>query len=42
VIDVEATEMVRPHGGTVRAWAVGDVDFDIDGPVQHVTTSWPL
>ena len=39
---VEALEMVRRRGGSVRAWIVGDADFDLDGPVQHVTTDWPL
>jgi len=39
---VEALEMVRRRGGSVRAWVVGDSDFDLDGPVQHVGTDWPL
>jgi uncharacterized protein (DUF58 family) len=39
---VEAMEMVRRRGGSVRAWVVGDGDFDVDGPVQHVGTDWPL
>ncbi|MDQ2940112.1 MAG: DUF58 domain-containing protein, partial [Actinomycetota bacterium] len=39
---VEALEMVRRRGGTVRAWVVGDADVDLDGPVQHVGTDWPL
>jgi hypothetical protein len=39
---VEALEMVRRRGGSVRAWVVGDSDFDVDGPVQHVGTDWPL
>ena len=48
---VEALEMVRRRGGMVRAWVVGDSDAGraqgalepfIDGPVQHVGTSWPL
>ena len=39
---VEALEMVRRRGGTVRAWVVGAGDFDVDGPVQHVNTDWPL
>jgi uncharacterized protein (DUF58 family) len=38
----EALEMVRRRGGSVRAWVVGDADFDLDGPVQHVGTDWPL
>jgi uncharacterized protein (DUF58 family) len=39
---VEAMQMIRRRGGLVRAWVVGDSDIDIDGPVQHVSTSWPL
>jgi uncharacterized protein (DUF58 family) len=48
---VEAVEMVRRRGGSVRAWVVGDAGraqgafekfIDLDGPVQHVGTSWPL
>jgi hypothetical protein len=48
---VEAVEMVRRRGGSVRAWVVGDAGraqgalekfLDLDGPVQHVGTSWPL
>jgi len=38
----EALEMVRRRGGSVRAWVVGDADFDLDGPVQHCGTEWPL
>jgi uncharacterized protein (DUF58 family) len=38
----EALEMVRRRGGSVRAWVVGDADFDLDGPVQHVGADWPL
>jgi hypothetical protein len=26
----------------VRAWVVGDAELDLDGPVQHVGTTWPL
>jgi uncharacterized protein (DUF58 family) len=39
---VEALEMVRRRGGSVRAWVVGDSEFDLDGPVRHVGTDWPL
>jgi uncharacterized protein (DUF58 family) len=39
---VDALEMVRRHGGNVRAWVVGDADLDVDAPVQHVGTDWPL
>jgi uncharacterized protein (DUF58 family) len=39
---VDALEMVRRRGGNVRAWVVGDADLDVDAPVQHVGTGWPL
>jgi uncharacterized protein (DUF58 family) len=39
---VEALEMVRRRGGSVRAWVIGDSEFDLDGPVLHVGTDWPL
>jgi uncharacterized protein (DUF58 family) len=39
---VEAVELVRRRGGMVRAWVVGDADFDIDAPVHRVGTDWPL
>ena len=39
---IEALEMVRRRGGNVRAWVVGDADLDVDAPVQHVSTDWPL
>jgi hypothetical protein len=39
---VEALEMVRRRGGSVRAWVIGDADLDVDAPVQHVGTDWPL
>jgi hypothetical protein len=38
----QALEMVRRRGGSVRAWVVGDGDFDLDGPVRHCGTDWPL
>jgi hypothetical protein len=38
----EALEMVHRRGGSVRAWVVGDAELDLDGPVQHVGTTWPL
>ena len=48
----DALEMVRRRGGTVRAWVVQpgarrapfkiDAELDLDGPVQHVGTDWPL
>ena len=37
----DTLEAVRRRGGSVRAWVVGDGDFDLDGPVQHVGTDWP-
>ena len=39
---IDALEMVRRRGGNVRAWVVGDADLDVDAPVQHVGTGWPL
>ncbi len=39
---LDALEMVRRRGGMARAWVVGDSDFELDGPVQHVGTEWPL
>lgn len=39
---VEALETVRRRGGTIRAWVVGDADLDVDAPVQHTGTRWPL
>ena len=39
---IEAMETVRRRGGNVRAWVVGDNDLDVDAPVQHVGTEWPL
>lgn len=39
---VEALETVRRRGGTIRAWVIGDADLDVDAPVHHTGTSWPL
>ncbi|MHB8589208.1 MAG: DUF58 domain-containing protein [Candidatus Dormibacteraceae bacterium] len=48
---VEALETVRRRGGMVRAWVVEPgarrapllfAELDLDGPVQHVGTGWPL
>jgi uncharacterized protein (DUF58 family) len=39
---IDALETVRRRGGQVRAWVVGDGELDLDGPVQHVGTEWPL
>ena len=38
----EALEMVHRRGGAGRAWVVGDAELDLDGPVQHAGTAWPL
>jgi uncharacterized protein (DUF58 family) len=39
---VDALEMVRRRGGSVRAWVVGDAELEVDAPIQHVGTDWPL
>ena len=39
---VEALETIRRRGGNIRAWVVGDADLDVDAPVEHVGTDWPL
>lgn len=39
---LNALETVRDRGGEIRAWVVGDADLDLDGPVTHVGTGWPL
>ena len=39
---VEALDTARRRGSRVRAWVVGDADLDVDAPVQHVETQWPL
>jgi uncharacterized protein (DUF58 family) len=39
---VDALETVRRRGGTIRAWVVGDADLDVDAPVRHTGTGWPL
>jgi uncharacterized protein (DUF58 family) len=38
----EAIEDVRARGGRARGWVVSDADVDIDVPVRHVGTGWPL
>ena len=38
----EALETARRRGSRVRAWVVGDADLDVDAPVEHVGTEWPL
>ncbi len=39
---IEALETARRRGSRVRAWVVGDADLDVDAPVEHVGTEWPL
>jgi len=39
---LEALETARRRGSRVRAWVVGDADLDVDAPVEHVGTEWPL
>jgi uncharacterized protein (DUF58 family) len=39
---IEALETIRQRGGRIRAWVVGDADFELEAPVQRVGTSWPL
>jgi uncharacterized protein (DUF58 family) len=48
---IEALEMVRRRGGSVRAWVVAPdarrepqrfADLDLDAPVRNVGTDWPL
>jgi uncharacterized protein (DUF58 family) len=39
---VDALEEARRRGSRVRAWIVGDADLDVDAPVEHVGTEWPL
>jgi uncharacterized protein (DUF58 family) len=38
----DALEGIRHHGGSVRAWVVGDVQLDEDVPAQRVGLEWPL
>ena len=38
----DALEAARRKGSRVRAWIVGDADLDVDAPVEHVGTEWPL
>lgn len=39
---LDALETARRRGALVRAWVVGDADLDVDAPVEHVGTRWPL
>ncbi|HEY8842165.1 MAG TPA: DUF58 domain-containing protein [Candidatus Dormibacteraeota bacterium] len=38
----EALETVQQHGGRIRAWVVGDIELNIEAPIQRVGTGWPL
>jgi uncharacterized protein (DUF58 family) len=39
---LDATEDVRAHGGSVRAWAVGDAVLESDVDVERAGLDWPL
>ena len=39
---LDAVEDVRAHGGSVRAWVVGEGAFDSDVEMQRVGVEWPL
>jgi uncharacterized protein (DUF58 family) len=39
---IDALETVRQRGGRVRAWVVGDVELELEAPLQRVETAWPL
>lgn len=39
---LQALDDVRQQSGAPRAWVVGQVAVDFDGPVQRVGTKWPL
>jgi len=39
---LDATEDVRAHGGSVRAWVVGDTVLESDIDVQRAGLEWPL
>ena len=39
---IEALETVQQRGGRIRAWVVGDVELEIEAPVQRAGTAWPL
>ena len=38
----DALEGIRQHGGSVRAWVVGDAELEADAPTQHAGLTWPL
>jgi uncharacterized protein (DUF58 family) len=38
----DALDGIRQHGGSVRAWVVGDAALDVDVPAQHAGVQWPL
>lgn len=39
---LDATEDVRAHGGTVRAWVVGETVLESDVDVERAGLEWPL
>lgn len=39
---IEALEVVRVRGGRIRAWVVGEVELDLEAPLQRAGTAWPL
>jgi hypothetical protein len=39
---IEALEDTKRRGGRIRAWVVGEAEFDVDAEVRRVGTSWPL
>jgi uncharacterized protein (DUF58 family) len=39
---LEAVDAVRWHGGSVRAWVVGDAALDLDITVERAGLGWPL
>jgi len=39
---LDAVEDVRAHGGSVRAWVVGEAPLESDVDVQRVGRAWPL
>ncbi len=39
---LDAVEDVRAHGGSVRAWVVGDAALESDIDVERAELAWPL
>ncbi|HEY6875897.1 MAG TPA: DUF58 domain-containing protein [Candidatus Dormibacteraeota bacterium] len=39
---LDAVEDVRAHGGSVRAWVVGEAELDSDMDTQRAGLTWPL